>query len=938
MMFYYCPSLEAVKELLDMAIHHVCPCTSDDVFDNAWSQWIQLMFKSHQSKGTPIESVGSTGEQTEQNSRTSMSSSITADTVVRVLPACGWGTEVSVALTSSGISKVQHRLTSGNNNNKSSTTSNTTGAVLTTTLSPASSSPGPLASSIAGHQHLANTGSSASIGTSPSPIIKDDLSDSYIIQVEPIRVMATSPSSILGGADSWASDESPRRGLLTVNEELDGWSRRMQGAEESAAAGTNDSLSVSPVASKSTEGHRRSLRHAATHDDGSANSSAVSKRRLDWRNSHRNYRSAPTAAASRDSYALNYDTRRALRNYHQRSIEATSAYPAAPANRRVLHKRGGSMREPLTDSLDASRSSSTAAFVELTSTGSCLASTGVAQQQHPRCQMMASPATKRWRCHTVDCPCSNNVTASSAVNKDLILVDGSLTVHRHSFPSSGDLLASPSSSSSSRRRNYQQHRSEDQHRRTKESLYDGYLNRSESLDWAGFRTRNKAMTSSKRDEATSVIDDIDGTGSQLQSASAGQVPRITIRYNDPGSLESVNEDNLFFCLEAGSKNEFRQRLEKTIDAQYRQVWELRANLEEHNGFYEPSSPEPEAIANAVASDVESFDSNSESLASEEEEIRTRNTYAMNPPNQDVSTTCETKLPSPTPMLHPPMSSGSWKRHSYRSVSMNSRLPRQTGPLSPLQKSPQQHPQSSFDSIDTIETSSTEPSRMDHVTTSFESSATDSTNGLEVTSIQPSVSHHRMLALRNDSGYRSLESAVVPASGSTKTATNARISASEDDLIDTQATDAGCQCRSQVLHDEMCERQKPIVFARCTRYGMKVRSASTSAPHSSSQSLGWKHQQRLHQHHSHQSLTRDYSIDERTDALFREFSRCDPVFDTSCMRNVGGGSRPELQTTGLGHRSRWINQHQRHDAQHHYQHRFISSDASESLLQHCSLKE
>ncbi|XP_045035024.1 uncharacterized protein LOC116930310 isoform X2 [Daphnia magna] len=851
----------------------------------------------------------------------------------------GWGTEVSVALTSGGISKVQHRLTSGNNNNKSSTASNATGTVLTTTLSPVSSSPAPLASSTAGHQHLTNIGSSASI--SPSPIIKDDLSDSYVIQVEPIRVMATSPSSIMGGADSWASDESPttHRGLLTVNEELDGWSRRIhqQSVEESVTAGTNDSLSVSPVVSKSTESHRRSLRHAATHDDGSANSSAVSKRRLDWRNSHRNYRSAPTAAASRDSYALNYDTRRALRNYHQRSIEAASAYPATPANRRVLHKRGGSMREPLTDSLDASRSSSTAAVVELTSAGSCLASTGVAQQQHPRCQMMASPATKRWRCHTVDCPCSNNVTAS-AVNKDLILVDGSLTAHRHSFPSSGDLLASPSSSSSNRRRNYQQHRSEDQHRRTKESLYDGYLNRSESLDWAGFQTRNKAMTSTKRDEPTSVITDIDGTGSQLQSSSAGQVPRITIRYNDPGSLESVNEDNLFFCLEAGSKNEFRQRLEKTIDAQYRQVWELRANLEEHNGFYEPSSPEPEAIANNVTSDVESFDSNSESLASEEEEIRTRNTYALNPPNQDVSATCETKLQSPTTMLHPPMSSGSWKRQSYRSVSMNSRLPRQTGPISPLQKSPQQHPQSSFDSIDTIETSSTEPSRMDQVTTSFESSATDSTNGLEVTSIQPSVSHHRMLALRNDSGYRSLESAVVPVSGSTKTATNARISLSEDDLIDPQSTDAACQCKSQVLHDEMCERQKPIVFARCTRYGMKVRSASTSAPHSSSQSLGWKHQQRLHQHHSHQSLTRDYSIDERTDALFREFSRCDPVFDSSCMKNVGGGSRPELQTTGLGHRSRWINQHQRHDAQHHYQHRFISSDASESLLQHCSLKE
>lgn len=276
--------------------------------------------------------------------------------------------------------------------------------------------------------------------------------------------MAASPSSLLGGADSWASDESPttHRRLLTVNEELDGWTRRMhqQNIDDTITAGGSDNLAVSPVIAKPADGHRRSLRHAATHDDGSASSSAVSKRRLDWRNSHRNYRSAPTAAVSRDSYALNYDSRRALRSYHQRSIEAASAYPTALPNRRVLHRRGGSMREPPTDSLDTFRSSFTAAVVELTSTGNCLASTGVAQQQHPRCQMMASPATKRWRCHTVDCPCSNNVTAS-AVKKDMILLDDPLTVHRHSFPSSGDLI---SPSSSNRRRNYHQHRSEDHQR------------------------------------------------------------------------------------------------------------------------------------------------------------------------------------------------------------------------------------------------------------------------------------------------------------------------------------------------------------------------------------------------------------------------------------------------------------------------------------------
>jgi hypothetical protein len=293
-----------------------------------------------------------------------------------------------------------------------------------------------------------------------------------MFKVEPLRVMTASPSSILGGADSWVSDESPtthRGGLLTVSEERDDWTRReyQQSVDNSIVTGDDDNTpAVSPVIAVPADiSRRRSLRHAATHDDGSATSSTVSKRRLDWRNSHRNYRSAPTAAASRDSYALNYDTRRALRDYHQRSIEAGSVYSSPLSNRRVLHKRGGSMRETLTaDGLDASSSSSSTA-TELA--GNSLPSTSLVQQQpqHSRCQMMASPATKRWRCHTVDCPCSNNVTASP-VNKDLILHDGALSIHRHSFPSSGE-LSSPSSSN--RRRHYHQYRSEDQNK------YFGYI-------------------------------------------------------------------------------------------------------------------------------------------------------------------------------------------------------------------------------------------------------------------------------------------------------------------------------------------------------------------------------------------------------------------------------------------------------------------------------
>ena len=71
-------------------------------------------------------------------------------------------------------------------------------------------------------------------------------------------------------------------------------------------------------------------------------------------------------------------------------------------------------------------------------------------------------------------------------------------------------------------------------------------------------------SSSNSSSQADALLDVDTDDGAPTGGNAGPAPRITIRYNDPGSLESLNEDNLFFCLEADSKNEFRERLEKTI--------------------------------------------------------------------------------------------------------------------------------------------------------------------------------------------------------------------------------------------------------------------------------------------------------------------------------------------------------------------------------------
>ena len=271
-----------------------------------------------------------------------------------------------------------------------------------------------------------------------------------------------------------------------------------------------------------------------------------------------------------------------------------------------------------------------------------------------------------------------------------------------------------------------------------------------------------------------------------------------------------------------------------------------------------------------------------------------------------------------------------RRQSYQAVTARARhLLRQDS-------SPAGQPLSSFDSIDTIETSSTDrSSHLDQVTTSFESSATDSTTGVQE-SIAGEIegngtinSNNRMLqTIRGDSGYRSMESASTPRLSHTLAA---NLSLSQEDLDE-------CQCENKMMHDEKCERNKPIVFARCTRYGLAKNrpllspsgpTATTAAAagtivtqqppvHSSTSSAGWKHRVQRAQT---TTINRDYSIDERTDALFREFSRCDPVYDSAKPTGLNTGRRAgDLRQTMMG-RNRWISQ--QHNHYYPQQHRFLS---------------
>ena len=102
-LYYCCPSLEAVKQLLAMAVQHVCPC--QEVVDSAWRQWVQLVFQTQQqqparpetsarksfrsSSALQLASGVSSWHGSNCNSPTGSSSSsvATTDTVVSVHPS-----------------------------------------------------------------------------------------------------------------------------------------------------------------------------------------------------------------------------------------------------------------------------------------------------------------------------------------------------------------------------------------------------------------------------------------------------------------------------------------------------------------------------------------------------------------------------------------------------------------------------------------------------------------------------------------------------------------------------------------------------------------------------------------------------------------------------------------------------------------------------------
>ena len=422
-----------------------------------------------------------------------------------------------------------------------------------------------------------------------------------------------------------------------------------------------------------------------------------------------------------------------------------------------------------------------------------------------------------------------------------------------------------------------------------------------------------------------------------------------VRYNDTGSFEEVNDDVDFFLDEIEVENLSIDVGEGTTSDEtpdvvtgpqkYRDIWNLRATLEEEEDFSDTirmedmTSPEEHSEDQdrnrASSSHTTSFESNTEPVPSNEHSP----SEGLSVPSMAGCHGSHLNTGSDA-LLHPNYES---RRHTYRSILSNGNKPRSRPPPVPRKGD------NSFDSIDSVDTIDTnggsDTSRPEVTSTSFESTTdnTDSTGEGQM---------HRLQQMRGDSGYKSLEkqSSLPPEQpnyeqGLAPPGHKKHIQFKIDDgksyeqditpgLIATPSSEDGSQIHmathvgysptedkrenhsqksSVILH---FERRSAKTASRKRRDYKKERRAPQPHPvydaetdsrsdHLSGDSFEETHhapklsvfsrfirsQSREHRHNNHhhhqqqQQLARDYSIDQKTDAIFHEFLRFDPALET-----------------------------------------------------------
>lgn len=371
-----------------------------------------------------------------------------------------------------------------------------------------------------------------------------------------------------------------------------------------------------------------------------------------------------------------------------------------------------------------------------------------------------------------------------------------------------------------------------------------------------------------------------------------------VRYNDTGSREDIREE-VIEMISGESSDDSNSSLESEImKQQSRQLWELRATLEEEEDKLSDTQeteddPPEDGVSDpqdVLASRATSFESNAD-VSCDDPGYECDESDYLQPPSHEL------------------------RRHCYKSL-LTRRLAKRTPGT-----------ESSFDSV---ESSSTD--RTEGATTSFESTTdnTDSTGEGQT---------NRLQQMKADSGYKSMES-----NGKAPRLCRKQLQFNlEGDSMDQMTTMEGTfeeeidvlfkeseAQETETTKTKSIETSKVVSFEGVSIEGEglppsepqvhKKKFKSALKKHCTESDIQWSEQQilsdmmggesrgktsvfqrffrsgRLRFEQLHQF--RDYSIDEKSDALFREFSRTD-AGDTDYHRTRGARLHGHMR---LHHRS------------------------------------
>ncbi|ELU18899.1 hypothetical protein CAPTEDRAFT_210377 [Capitella teleta] len=426
--------------------------------------------------------------------------------------------------------------------------------------------------------------------------------------------------------------------------------------------------------------------------------------------------------------------------------------------------------------------------------------------------------------------------------------------------------------------------------------------------------------------------------------SEGGMPELQskVRYNDTGSFEEVTEETQMPAELVGRVHNrsplspspplpphqvlIMQAADTGSDTdtlngnyKYRDLWTLRATLEEEEDFSDTirmedmTSPEEQSNEeHAATSATTSFESTELSIDASSDETVIRRI--------------------PGNLLHPNYES---RGHKYRSI-LSRRFRHIDGPSVGLSTSQD----NSFDSVETMETDGdiSDTSRPEVTTTSFESTTDNTDSTGEYTT-------HKLQQMQRDSGYKSLETQQSQTNTINKppkkqihfVLDHHSVERDDDERISTGTTSP--DTREDQFHRRPCSKgSKPYFDRRNAKTASKKRREYRGerqvlpSPDYASQSF---QDSSIHEHETDSrsdqpsgdsfddgitpkkfsllnrftrsqskeskrfpALSRDFSMDEKTNVLFNEFVRYDPnlePFTTGTRRSPRmGHSRPRLQ--------------------------------------------